>query len=195
MNATHPTAKVVGVTCFEKNKHLLKNKTKQNYSWCKMKLFNLQDWTLHKAFTHCANYSCIASLPSFVILELDPATGYIFLLSAGLMLSLPIERVLVGDCRLKKKERTFLPFYTVWFFSTVRSRLVLGVPTLFTLPTVVLISVAGLLLANIIYHHRAALPIIHQQSTLWQWAACSAGSSDLSSEVWISALWEPHLSF
>ena len=123
MNTTQVTAKVTGVTCFEKNKYLLKNKTKPNYSWCKMKLFNLQNWTWHKAFTHCASYAFIASpllthlpLPCFVILELEPAAGYTSPLSAGLMVSSPTERVLEGDCKADVERKNFSSFLRCMVF-------------------------------------------------------------------------------
>lgn len=96
------------------------------------------------------------------------------------MLSLSIERVLVGDCKAEA-ERTFLPFYSAWFFSTVTSRMACEGPSTVHLANSGLFSsVAGLPAAEITYHHRVAAPVIHQ-SSLWQWAAClEAAMSSLS---------------
>lgn len=92
----------------------------------------------------------------------------------------------------RKKELFFL--FTLYGFSPQwQEGWHLEVPALLTLPTMALCSVAGLPLAKIIYHRQAAPPIIRQQSTPWQWAACATGSCVLSSEVWISALWGPPL--
>lgn len=106
-----------------------------------MKVFNLQDLTLHKVFTYCANYSYIAtrllthlSLPCFVTLGLDLAVGYISPVS-WLDVKL-VNREGTGG-RLQgwsiKKELFFL--FAVYGFSPQgQAGWHMGVPALFTLP-------------------------------------------------------------
>lgn len=135
------------------------------------------------------------SLPCFVILALDPAAGYVFPVR---WFDVKLANREVGDCKAEAGRRNFSSFLTMCGFS-VQEEQVGRWGSKQQSPCQWLPSVQCPQ-AKILHHLTGGCSCIHQQGTLWQWAACplfrglnlclvEISSNFLSSSVFTPSAW------